>query len=159
MVLHDGSCQDVGYTKQVGTTTYKYSYHVYTVKVWAKGKRGNHCEDKPGFTDEYAPLGCSDYVDNKWCANGKTGSGWKKSWGKLTGAATEMCCACGGGAAGGAAPVAASKKSCSFQGATTGHGETYEGPTHTCTCADGKWVTCVKISDSVVVPDDDSSSD
>ena len=66
----------------------------------------------------------------------------------------------GGGAAGGAAPVATPKKGCSFQGASTGHGETYEGhPTHTCTCANGKWVTCVMLSDSAVVSGDDSISD
>ena len=150
--LHEGTCQDQGYTKQVGTTTYTYSYHVYTVKVWAKGPstggkgaQGDACEDKQGFSNQYGS--CSTYVSKKWCAGGSTGSAWKPSWGAVGADAKEACCACGGGASGGAAPVA-QKKSCTFQGETTMHGGDYDGPTHTCVCSDGKWVSCVRIAAS-----------
>ena len=74
--LHEGTCQDQGYTKQVGTTTYTYSYHVYTVKVWAKGPstggkgaQGDACEDKQGFSNQYGS--CSTYVTNPYRASRK----------------------------------------------------------------------------------------
>jgi len=43
---------------------------------------------------------CSDYIENKWCENGGTGSNWQSSWTWLIGTngktAQSVCCVCGG---------------------------------------------------------------
>ena len=48
-----------------------------------------------------AGVNCSDYAAKKWCAGGKEGPAWNKTWGALATLhpeAVEHCCACGGGA-------------------------------------------------------------
>lgn len=62
------------------------------------------CSDTPSWSDQQSET-CSDFESNNWCtSSGQPGSGWHKSWGKISdfrdnhgNSAKDACCACGGG--------------------------------------------------------------